>query len=594
MLAALLALGVSAPAALAGSETLNFETPVVSGGSPQGEALGSQYLAQGAEFTVPPFETEPEGIEGCRTFGEPHLAVGAYVYRDPVHARNGTQVARSYCPPGGENFSSTASMFVRLTRLTDSVSLYAGEEGGGEEIFLVGYELSGKVAAVDALSPSSANVALHLSISTGSATIAYFSVFEKGTLAYPLEIELTYEVSEVAPPPAIVPECPQCANLSGYAGQTVDVPVTVRRENGANQPITLNVLGLPAGVRLAGDTTIPAGSSATELAFEISPEASPISVPITLQATTPGVLDKPTEPGNFTVFRALGLALERREGLGGVQQQTLTLGACTAAKVSITDVQLLPGSSTLTVSGQGDTSGLAATLSASSLSAGAGATLTISSTGAGGSGAATYTITASHPGYTSAAVTVTVNRTAPTTTQGVYVNQGPQRDYGQLEPSGTGASGGGYQGVRLVAGKTTVVRVYGQAGTQAGLPGAVGLLYGYVNGHALPGSPLAAQYGPPGGILAGPGSYALGGRVSDAELESEANAYTFTLPKESWTSAGLVPLPGGASGNYYPPGRRFARRRNPALRGCRPDPLLSPQQPLHAQRGRLQHRRAQL
>ncbi len=216
-----------------------------------------------------------------------------------------------------------------------------------------------------------------------------------------------------------------------------------------------------------------------------------------------------------------------------------------------------PGISTpthLTVTVSGDTTGLTYSLSTSSLPADDGATayatLSLTHTSNAGSGNVNLAITGSNGSYPTATAGVVVERQG-LTAQGVYVTQGPQFDTGDLVPS---SSGGSYSGVQLVAGKKTVVRLYADAtGTPAGTPDVVAQLYGYANGHPLPGSPLEPDYGPlstsghPLSTLPEvAGASAINEQVSDSELESNANAYTFTLPY-SWTESGL-------EGGYWPEG----------------------------------------
>ncbi len=151
--------------------------------------------------------------------------------------------------------------------------------------------------------------------------------------------------------------------------------------------------------------------------------------------------------------------------------------------------------------------------------------------------AATYVGDANYEESFSDTITQNVKAYCTTVAQGLYVTQGTQRDAFGLVPSGRNASGAPYQGVTLVAGKTTVVRLYANApSSPAGLPGVVAELYGYGrHGHALAGSPLKAPYGP--STLPDLGAGEIDEIVGDKELESDGNAYTFTLPG-SWDSAG--------------------------------------------------------
>ena len=223
----------------------------------------------------------------------------------------------------------------------------------------------------------------------------------------------------------------------------------------------------------------------------------------------------------------------------------------------------MPGTLSLSVSPQGNTNGLSDSLS--TISNGE-ATLKLASNGTGGSGSATYTFTLSDANVTPVTATLVVNRVG-LTAQGVYVTQGTQPDPADhdLVPSGTAESGYPYQGVTLVANKQTVVRLYADA---TGSPAVSGLLYGYQDGRPLPGSPLQPDYGPldssnnPEATL--PTAPAAGGEVvPDSELESNANAYTFTLPN-SWTFATSPRVRSSSSARWRPPAACWRQDAMPA------------------------------
>lgn len=522
-----LAFAFAAPAAFAGTTTINFDTPVVT--SPVG--LGTQYLAEGVEFG--PDVRSLEIPDEC----------SAQIYRDPAHARSGTQVAYSFCPAHGEDFDQEAEILGKLSDFSDAVSVYAGAPGGGlEGVTLTVYNAHGTALAKRTATVGSDATTL-MAITTTTEEIAYFAVQGPIAISTAIEIDdLSFEVPSVPPPPQIGVEA--LPYVSGAQTQTVSVPVSVQRFNGANSPVNLAVTGLPSGVTLTGGSVIAAGSDTTNLTFAIAADAPAGSATYRITATSAGVSEAATATGSFSVLQALGLTL----GAGDQTQQTITLGPCSNGLVTITGLQEIGGAGTLTLTSSGNTSGLTAKLGSGSISRGQSVSLSFASNGSGGAGEAVYTITETDGAVPSASVTVAVQRSAPTTTQGVYVTQGTQPDFGQLVPSG---SGGSYAGVTLVAGKTTVVRVYGDAaGSPAGLHGAVALLYGYSHGKPLPDSPLSPDYGP--ATLAD--AHAHNEIVSDSELEGESNAYTFTLP-ESWTSGGLVPRPGTSVGFYYPSGQ---------------------------------------
>ena len=136
-------------------------------------------------------------------------------------------------------------------------------------------------------------------------------------------------------------------------------------------------------------------------------------------------------------------------------------------------------------------------------------------------------------------IPISVTGTFDLRAQGLDVTQGIQPAVGVLLPSG-GSSGGAYNGVDLVAGKTTVVRFYADAhGAPQGISGVAAVLHGFRNGVELPGSPIYPAYGP--ATLPDTGE-ADPAPVFQSELESDNNAFTFVLPA-SWTS-GTIQLVG--------------------------------------------------
>ncbi len=213
---------------------------------------------------------------------------------------------------------------------------------------------------------------------------------------------------------------------------------------------------------------------------------------------------------------------------------------CGSATVKIQiSKQIDADNTTYAVAGSGDTNGIKLTPASGSIAHDGTATLTLKDAGES-SGAALYEITVSDPGspsYTQQ-LDLTITHSHLPLAQGLYVTQGSEPDYDGLDPSGDGASGDQYQGVYLVAGKTTIVRLYANApDSPGGLP-VQAELYGYGPGHRpLPGSPIVgAAYGP--ATLDDLGSAAgAHDSVTRKELLSDANAFTFVLP-DSWVSGG--------------------------------------------------------
>jgi hypothetical protein len=233
---------------------------------------------------------------------------------------------------------------------------------------------------------------------------------------------------------------------------------------------------------------------------------------------------------------AIGLA---PAGQSATNAASVTSTPCGTTDIPITVLeQNVPGISALTLSSSGDTSGMSAKLSSPVLASGGVAQLELTDGGTS-SGTAIFTVTATNPNdpSTPATATLTVNHTRLPYAQGLYVTQGSQYDQNPFFPSGALGSGLNYAGVTLVAGKKTVVRLYADApNSPGGIAGVAARLYGYgTGGKSLPGSPLAPDYGPTTLPDLGLSFAATLEQVSDQELESDANAYTFTLP-DSWVS----------------------------------------------------------
>lgn len=526
-LGAALVLGLCAPGAWASTTTINFSTPVIPGtNSPQaGPGLGDQYQSEGVVFAASFPAVGSQVPDPC----------GGQLYRDTADAYSGDQVAFSFCQAHGEDFDQDANIEGEIPDLTDAVSVYAGAPaitingikyyGGGQVTTLTGYSTDGQQIAQDTVTVGTQADTL-LSISVSGEQIAYFSVSGPVATSAPLEIgELSFQVPATPPPPQIAINPVASGFTEGFQGQALSVPVTIDRYAGADDPITLAISGLPSGVTLTGGQTIAADSESTTLTFSIAPNAPAAHTQYTLTASTADANAPPAEQGTFTV--AAGLVVN----LG---QSSVTVAACSTASVLVATQQYAPGTASLTYTAHGDTTGLTASLSGT---VSGQATLSLASNGTGGSGTATYTFTYSDGNVPPQTATLTVNRVG-LTAQGLYVTQGIQPDDGSLGlvPSGIGASGNPYQGDTLVAAFKTVVRLY--ANSNGSTPVSA-LLYGYEDGKPLPGSPLEPDYGPlnssgqPETNLpsASTGSDQI---VSDGELESNANAYTFTLPYR-WT-----------------------------------------------------------
>ena len=392
-----LSLAISPAVSLADTTTtINFEEPVIPGTkSPEsGPAVTTQYLGQGVEFVSPYISHFPEmELAGwARSFyAQPDL------YRDDAHAHSGSQVLRDYGVSGEGCFNAFAQIFGRVSTETTKLEAYVGAEREAP-VVLAGYDLSGQLISEQSKTVKAGKVEALMRIESEIPDIAYFSVAinDGGTCATPaLEVDdLSFVVPSAPPPPQIALQFAS-SETDGGQGQTVSVPIAVARFNNASNPVDLSVSGLPPGVTLTGGNVIPEGSDTTELQFTVGPNAAPASSTYTVSATSVGVESPAPVQGVFTVLTALAIGLEQNEGLGEFTQlKTLELGPCSSASASITNLQVVPGSSTLALVEEGDTTGLTATLSTTSLARGSRATLHLSGNGTGGAGEARYTIVA--------------------------------------------------------------------------------------------------------------------------------------------------------------------------------------------------------
>lgn len=541
-------------AALASTTTINFETPVISGTkSPQsGPVVTDQYQSQGVVFVSPSNTpvSSPAGFSG--QFAYP------YLYRDTANAHSGTQVLYAYtCSGEACSFGDgNGDMIAQLTTPTTEVELYAGASGGAS-VELAGYNAEGDEVAHE-FETAGTKVATHMQVTSSTADIAYFSVARIGYGALEID-DLSYVVPATPPAPFIT--LGPSGGTAAYPGGSSSLTVDVQRFDGADDAVDLTVSGLPSGVTLIGGTTIAAGADTTTLTFSVSSSAPFVDdAPFTVSATSADVSAPAPLQEQFSVVNPGAPIRVQVEPPGSdipAGSANVPMAPCSVADVTVlvsTNPTITSGAS-LSLSASGDTTGLGYSLSTASVPPTHGGfvfvTLILTRTSSAGSGDAEITISGRTGLNPAVSATVLVTRTG-LTAQGLYVTEGPQTDFGKLIPSGTGASGDSYSGLELVAGKKTVVRLYADAaGTPDGQPGVVAQLFGYRNGKPLPGSPLQPDYGtlasngtPTATLPEYPGASAIDEQVSDPELESNSNAYTFTLPY-SWVEGSLY-------GGYWP------------------------------------------
>lgn len=303
----------------------------------------------------------------------------------------------------------------------------------------------------------------------------------------------------------------------------------------------LNGTAIPA----ATDTVTTSGGSGVHTLMSITDPASQISF---------FQVQGPTDAVCFAVddlsFDAVPSGIGPDFGLSALASSaTVTAGGSAVVPLVLHRTATATGPISLTVSGL--PSGVSASLNPDPDNGGDGTQITLTLTAAANAPPAvnvpvTVTGKLSLSGGTlkrSVTIPVSVSGTFDLRAQGIDVTQGIQRAAGILVPSG-GGSGGQYRGVDLVSGKTTVVRVYADAhGAPQGIPGVGAVLHGFRNGVELPGSPLYPDYGPgtgsTGAVPLPDTGEADPAPVFQAELESNQNAFTFTLPY-SWTSGTIT------------------------------------------------------
>jgi hypothetical protein len=288
--------------------TIDFETPVIPGSdSPQiGPQLTDQYQSDGIVFVPATSGTVPDPV------GFVGPEAGTYLYRDDANAHSGTQVLRAY-DVFDEGEAADAWFLAELTTETTSVSLYAGAQpgsiGGGNEasptVELVGYDADGNEVpgAVDTATVGEQDDTL-LKITSSTADIAYFSVdVPDGTTATTPQLEVddvTYIVPS-APPPPLIRDL-SVSEVFSYPTGIPTASVSVERLNAENDPIDLQVSGLPSGVTVTGGTTIAPGSDSTTLQFAVAADAPLGSVPFTVSATAADVSGGPLQAqSGFTI-----------------------------------------------------------------------------------------------------------------------------------------------------------------------------------------------------------------------------------------------------------------------------------------------------
>ncbi len=531
---ALVAVGLPAAAS---ATTIDFGSPTVVPPGPGGPYIygGTQpYDSMGIDFDegYPAAVADPSALEAVNNC-TPEL------YSDPAHALpdSGGQVLYDACYDT-EHFSSWSGWIATLHNSASQVSVDLLSYGApGTSVVLTGYDFSGDPVGSDtATIPSTGDRTL--SISTASADIYFFSV------QIPDRQNVTvggFEVDDVSfndpgtGAPAILLES---TGAEGYPGQTVTANYGVERFNGADNVIDPSVTGLPAYVTNTAAPTIPGSADSGSLSFAISATApAPKLAPFMFSATSTGVTIAPLS-ADVSIGRDFLIAT-----IAGENDVSLVAGA--GPQDAPVDLYFGGTSGPIKLTAHGLPTGVSASFTPQPATGTPGTykTITVALKAAGTTAPTTnapVTIKATLTGSPSVpSETTTIHLWVSTfvlRAQGIAVTQGIQLDNGMLIPSGVNESGDSYVGLPLVQDKKTVVRFFADAyGAPAGVPGVFAQLTAYRDGVDL-GS-IYNDYGPGTGSTPSPlpdTGELFPAPVPDSELESNVNAFTFTLPR-SWT-----------------------------------------------------------
>ncbi len=536
MLALATVLALALPAA-AQATTIDFGSPAITPPGPGGPYVSGTtqpWDAQGIDFN----EGSPEAVADPASL-KAVPSCSPELYSDAAHALpdSGGQALRDVCYDT-EHFSSWSGWIATLHDSTGQVSMDLLSYGvAGTAVTLTGYDFSGDpVQSYTAKIPSSGSTLLQITVATPDIYFFSVDIPDRQNVS-----DGGFEVDDVSftPGEGGTPEIllePTAAE--GYPGEKTRANYAIERFNGASDTVVPSVSGLPSYVTSTATPTIAAGADSGSLSFKIDAVApAPMVVPFTLSATSTGVTIAP-ETGNVLIGNAFVLST-----VPGEDDISLVAGA----GAQTIPVQFSFGGTVapIKLSASGLPTGVTATFTPKTVSGtlGSFAAVTVGLKAAGTAAPETnfpITITAKVTGSsTIPSQSVTLHLWVSTfvlRAQGMAVTQGTEPDYGVLVPSGLNESGDTYSGVPLVADKKTVVRFFADAyGAPAGVPGVFAQLTAYRYGVDL-GS-IYNDYGP--GTKTLPARLTDTGlpfpaAVNDSELESNANAFTFTLPR-AWT-----------------------------------------------------------
>jgi uncharacterized membrane protein len=303
---------------------------------------------------------------------------------------------------------------------TGSVTLTATAPSG-LTAFLAPSVLSG------AVSTSTLTITAAPTLTPGSYNV---TVTASGTGVTTSSIVATVVVNAPPPPPTFTVAATQTA-FTIQAGLEATTAVTITRENGYDQPVTLAVTGGPVGVGASFSPTSVTGTTST-MTLAVTPVVAPgtynlvlrangagvaeRTIPLTLTVTPAGSFGLTAAPAALTIVAGQSasstITITRTEGYAGAVALTstgaptgvavsfaptsVTTGVATSQMTVVVDATVTAGSHTITVRGNGpnvseQTTTVALTITAGSFTIAAAPTAV--SVQAGQSGTSTVTIT---------------------------------------------------------------------------------------------------------------------------------------------------------------------------------------------------------
>jgi hypothetical protein len=321
--------------------------------------------------------------------------------------------------PGG----SAATIPITINKpasFTGSVTLTATAPSG-LTAFLAPSVLSG------AVSTSTLTITAAPTLTPGSYNV---TVTASGTGVTTTSIVATVVVNAPPPPPTFTFAATQTA-FTIQAGLEATTAITITRENGYDQPVTLAVTGGPIGVGASFTPTTVTGTTST-MTLAVTPVVAPGTYNLVLRANGAGVTDRTipltltvTPAGSFGLTAAPAaltivagqsasstITITRTEGYAGAVALTatgapsgvtvsfaptsVTTGVATSQMTVVVDATVPAGSHTITVRGNGpnvseQTTTVALTITVGSFTIAAAPTAV--SVQAGQSGTSTVTIT---------------------------------------------------------------------------------------------------------------------------------------------------------------------------------------------------------